>query len=293
MYQLCMSKSDTPYIPFSQRNGLEPIPPQLKLGEASEELRRVVNYCISLEIDRETSNSMGYYFFDQTWKRVTQDIHVFFAGERIENYDTDVELWRSFFSRLTALGSVAKFFDFVEFLVRHPNSSAELRKSLSNAFVRCRAAYRIIDNQIVAIGTAEQAKTFETAISDAETKNASSARTHLIASGVCLRNGDWADSIRESIHAVEAAAIKLSPGATTLGKALAKLQESGQLHAGLRTAFSALYGYTSDEEGVRHALVFKDEPQVDETDALFMLSACASFVSYLLARSASIGAKPD
>jgi hypothetical protein len=43
--------------------------------------------------------------------------------------------------------------------------------------------------------------------------------------------------------------------------------------------------YTSDEEGVRHALVFGDEAQVDEADALFMLGACASFVSYLLARS--------
>jgi hypothetical protein len=45
-----------------------------------------------------------------------------------------------------------------------------------------------------------------------------------------------------------------------------------------------LYGYSSDEEGVRHALVFKEEAQVDEADALFMLGACASFVSYLLAR---------
>jgi hypothetical protein len=35
---------------------------------------------------------------------------------------------------------------------------------------------------------------------------------------------------------------------------------------------------------VRHALVFGDEAQVDEADALFMLGACASFVSYLLTR---------
>ncbi|HAE28382.1 MAG TPA: hypothetical protein DCG58_14560, partial [Hyphomonas adhaerens] len=46
-----------------------------------------------------------------------------------------------------------------------------------------------------------------------------------------------------------------------------------------------LYGYTSDEEGVRHALVFNEKSTVDEVDALFMLGACASFVSYLLARA--------
>jgi hypothetical protein len=52
----------------------------------------------------------------------------------------------------------------------------------------------------------------------------------------------------------------------------------------LKAAFGSLYGYSSDEEGVRHALVFSNETQVDEADALFMLGACASFVSYLLAR---------
>jgi hypothetical protein len=59
------------------------------------------------------------------------------------------------------------------------------------------------------------------------------------------------------------------------------------LHGGLKKAFCVLYGYASDEEGVRHALVLEKEAQVDEADALFMLGACASFVSYLIARSSS------
>jgi hypothetical protein len=64
------------------------------------------------------------------------------------------------------------------------------------------------------------------------------------------------------------------------------LEQRGHLHGGLKAAFGKLYGYSSDEEGVRHALVFGEEAKVDETDALFMLGACASFVSYLLSRSA-------
>jgi hypothetical protein len=90
--------------------------------------------------------------------------------------------------------------------------------------------------------------------------------------------------VRESIHAVEAVAVRLAPGTGTLGAALKVLEQRGHLHGGLKAAFSSLYGYSSDEEGVRHALVFGDEAQVDEADALFMLGACASFVSYLLAR---------
>ena len=75
----------------------------------------------------------------------------------------------------------------------------------------------------------------------------------------------------------------------TLGSALAALEAKGNLHGALKTTFARLYGYTSDEEGVRHALVFSDEARVDEADALFMLGACASFVSYLLARGISAG----
>jgi hypothetical protein len=80
-------------------------------------------------------------------------------------------------------------------------------------------------------------------------------------------------------------AIKLAPEATALGPALASLEKQGHLHGALKAAFAALYGYTSDEEGIRHSLVFREEAQVDEADALFMLGACASFVNYLISRS--------
>ena len=176
-------------------------------------------------------------------------------------------------------------FDLVEFFVRHPKCSDELRSELASAFVATRAAYRIVDRQIVAIGTEEQAAAFERAVADAEANSAGAARKHLIAAGLALRNSDWAGSVRESIHAVEAMALRLAPGTTTLGPALAALEKQGHLHGGLKAAFGSLYGYSSDEEGVRHALVFRKEAEVDEADALFMLGVCASFVTYLLARS--------
>ena len=90
--------------------------------------------------------------------------------------------------------------------------------------------------------------------------------------------------MRESIHAVEAMAVRLAPEKNTLSAALNMLERRGHLHGRLKAAFEKLYAYSNDEEGVRHALVFGDEAQVDEADALFMLGACASFVSYLLAR---------
>jgi hypothetical protein len=70
----------------------------------------------------------------------------------------------------------------------------------------------------------------------AEANNAGAARKHLIAAGFALRNSDWAGSIRESIHAVEAMAIRLAPGTTTLGPALAALDKQGHLHGSLKAA---------------------------------------------------------
>jgi hypothetical protein len=181
--------------------------------------------------------------------------------------------------------SLTKVFDLVEFLIRSPNLGADARANMTRAFVDCRAAYRVIDGtMIVAIGTEEQAATFGSAVAETEAKNATGARKHLIDAGAALRKGDWAGSVRESIHAVESIAVRLAPGESTLGAALKAIEKQGQLHGSLKAAFEKLYGYTSDEQGVRHSLVFGDEAQVDESDALFMLGACAAFVSYLLAR---------
>ena len=275
-----------PYVPFSQRTGIVPTPPQLKLNEASEELRRLIDYYINLEIDRESrSTGHGSYFLEK-WKRVSQDLHVLFFKKDIGSYSSGPYDVKRSLNAITKTGNIGQLFDLVEFLVRHPSCSTTLKRELTNAFDMARAAYRIYDHAYIsAIGTDEQAQAFKNAIKDAEVRNATAARKQLIAAGIALRNGDWAGSICESIHAVEAVAVSLASSENTLGAALNVIERRGRLHGSLKEAFKKLYGYSSDAEGIRHSLVFENEAQADEADALFMLGACASFVSYLLARS--------
>ncbi|UUV05770.1 AbiJ-NTD4 domain-containing protein [Ruegeria sp. YS9] len=280
-----MSTEDT-YIPFSQRTGLAQRPPQLGLGEVSSELRRLFYYYLDLEIEREECFGVDSSYFDGDWKRVAKDLHVLFFRKSSNTFTNSPYELRQVLDQYIKAAEIGRLFDLVEFFVRHPKSSSELKQDLSTAFVSAKAAYRIIENQIVAIGTEQQAEAFEVAIAATEASGAVAARKHLIDAGVEIRAGNWSSSVRESIHAVEAMALMLVPKATTLGPALSKLEKEGYLHGSLKSAFSTLYGYASDEEGVRHALVFKDEAQVDEADALFMLGACASFVSYLIMRSA-------
>lgn len=276
--------TDNGYLPFSQRTGLAPVPPQLDLGQVSDEFRRQVYYFLSLEFERRSEFGWDNHFFREDWKRVTKDLHVLFFKRSINDYENSVYEISKKIQTFVNRSNIGELFDFLEFLVRHSAPSAELKSDLKGVFISTRSAYRIIDLQVVAIGNTEQAEAFEAAVSSANEVGSEAARSHLLDAGLELRNANWANSVRESIHAVEAMARWLEPTANTLGPALSNLEDKGHLHGALKAAFGSLYGYSSDEAGVRHAKVFSDEAAVDETDALFMLGACSSFVSYLAAK---------
>ena len=75
-------------MPFSQRTGIEPTPPQLKLGEVSAELRRLIWYYIALEIGRETYiPPYGTAVFKDNWKRVGMDLHVLFFEQPVDRFN--------------------------------------------------------------------------------------------------------------------------------------------------------------------------------------------------------------
>jgi hypothetical protein len=62
-----------------------------------------------------------------------------------------------------------------------------------------------------------------------------------------------------------------------------------RLSRALKKGFTAIYGFTSDEQGIRHPMLEKVAPDVDETDALFMIGACSAFVSYLVNKARNAG----
>ncbi len=69
-----------------------------------------------------------------------------------------------------------------------------------------------------------------------------------------------------------------------MGQALKVIDSQAPLHGALRSAFEKLYGYTSDAEGIRHALL--EENRLEQEDAIFMLVTCSAFVSYVIAKRA-------
>ena len=100
-------------------------------------------------------------------------------------------------------------------------------------------------------------------------------------------NPDYNNTIKEAISAVEAMCCTITGESgknSSLGNALKTLEDKGTyIHPALKSAFSKLYGYASDESGVRHGSI--DFTNILPEDAKFMLVACAAFINYLIEKN--------
>lgn len=155
-------------------------------------------------------------------------------------------------------------------------------ENLNSAFVRLNFAYRIIEGKIVEITSEQEIKTIETAI-DNSARNIKMHLNRALELYAQRPDGDYRNSIKESISAVEAFC-REKTGENTLGKALNKLEKNGIVFPDvLKTAFEKLYAYTNQPDaGIRHALMDDTgvyTPKAEE--AIFMLVSCSAFINYL------------
>jgi hypothetical protein len=74
-----------------------------------------------------------------------------------------------------------------------------------------------------------------------------------------------------------------------LGDALSEIVKSKavELHPALKESFNKLYGYTSDADGIRHAML--EESSLSSEDAKYMLVACSGFINYLIVKAQKAG----
>jgi hypothetical protein len=181
-------------------------------------------------------------------------------------------------------------YDFIEFIAaNHPYKGTRQNfvPAINRVLEEELSGYRFIDGKVAPITAEEQVAAIDQAID--ETASAFPLSTkHLRQALVLLAqkpNPDFRNSIKESISAVESLCATVTGNSkTTLGQALKVIESDAELHGALRGAFEKLYGYTSDANGIRHALM--DEPNLELEDATFMLVACSAFVSYVIAKYA-------
>jgi len=92
-------------------------------------------------------------------------------------------------------------------------------------------------------------------------------------------NPDYSNGIKECITAVEAACNIIVGKKSTLSSALKVIQMKIPIHPALSQAFISLFGYTSDQSGIRHN--WGEENTSSLAEAQFMLISCSAFINYL------------
>jgi hypothetical protein len=174
-------------------------------------------------------------------------------------------------------------YDFVEFVVEtvSGDEARELTSAINHVLAIENAAYRFVDFRIVEITSESEVEEVEQALVASAVYGG--ARTHLeraIELYADRKQPDLRNSIKESISAVESLAIELVGEKATLGQLLKKMEAKKALHPALKTAFSSLYGYTNDSDGIRHALT--DKSSLTKSDARLMLICCSAFINYVI-----------
>lgn len=162
------------------------------------------------------------------------------------------------------------------------------QEEINKLFEKECVGFRFIDDKIVAITDKIEIKEIEESLQS----NYGGCKSHIEKAVGFLadrEHKDYKNCIKESISAVESICqIMVDDEKATLGEAIKKLKDNGiKIHPALETAFSKLFGYTSDEGGIRHAEgLFVSEVSFEE--AKFMLVSCSAFVNYLISEYGKI-----
>ena len=277
---------------FSQRKGLKPVKSVMQVDSMDDDLRNGLWNCfysyynshlklavhtLTIQDDNSLSEVIWKDFFKLPIDTMPQDVH--------ERYDSIRECffkcqWQEVYDVLEFTAGVC------------PDSNTRFVPMCNAILEREVSAYRFVGNEIVQITNEQEIAAIEDALRDSSPFK--SVNTHLTTALKFMsdrKQPDYRNSIKESISAVEAICQLITKGRKAeLGDALKTLKTKIELHPALEGAFQKMYGYTSDAEGIRHALT-EEERNLSFVDAKFMLVSCAAFVSYLMSKAQEAGIK--
>jgi len=275
---------------FSERIGKKPIKVDIQLDSMDEELRISLWNVIEFYVNKPLKAEDGHIMSDSRFNDIFNTIWFSFFKEPIDNipinkYALIDELRKRFFA-WTYL-DVYDFFDFIVQCRDLPLNRDAFIEDSNFVLQRELSGYRIINGILAPLTNENEILEIEKAINNTEVKRYEGANIHLAEALNKLsdrKNPDYRNSIKESISAIESICqvISNNPKAD-LGTALKKLKTSIPIHPALEQGFLKIYGYTSDGNGIRHALL--EEHNLGQEDALFMLIASSAFVNYLIAKA--------
>jgi hypothetical protein len=275
---------------FSQRFGYKPVRKLIQIDSMDDALRNALWSLLKLHCwdDIHISSDIVYadYYLNSSGneqiKLLCQRLWFNYFEKPLDQLSND---WSTVLGQLREYffkGAWYEVYDFIEFIANNYEKyqfKDTFTESCNDILEREISAYRFVDGVLVKITDENEITEIEKALEESR----GPVIKHLRRSLELLsdRNArDYRNSIKESISAVESlVTLTLKAEKGTLGQLLKKLEIEIGLHTALKNAFSNLYGYTSDEGGIRHALT--ELERVDFNDAKFMLVVCSAFINFV------------
>lgn len=153
-------------------------------------------------------------------------------------------------------------YDLIEFLMKTITEhwKEQLKTTLNHFLEDENSAYRLVGDEVLEIIDEYEIEAIESALD----KGIRASDSHLSRALELLsdrKQPDYRNSIKESISAVEATCqVFTDKPKATLRDCLQVIKRNGTVHPALEEAFKKLYGYTSDDGGIRHAMTENSVP---------------------------------
>ena len=274
---------------FSERYGFKPAQDTIQLNSISMELRNSLWSVLTEQVWRQVYYSSvhgGTFLSPDQNPEMTQFCRRLWFEYFKKPLDTLPGDWRPVhdFLRKYFFSCVwYEVYDFIDFVSQHyPYRNHKEFVTTSNYVLeRELSGYRFVGGRISPI--TDKAEISE--VDQALIASSDAVRTHLGRALELLADKHkpaYRNSIKESISAVESVVQEVLGEKGTLGQLVKKLEDEIQLHGALKSALSSLYGYTSDADGIRHALM--DLPTLTFEEAKFFLVVCSAFVNFVRGR---------
>lgn len=272
---------------FSTRNDLTS---NLRLNEVTPRLKsRIMLLIKTYEVPRHSDNY--YSSCLHSWENEGRG----FSETPVEKimfdygleFDTDASNARDLnFDYLSRMVELDKdwftIYDIIERYLTYVSDRkrAEVVNEINRILEEERACYRVVDNLVVPNFSELDAAIIQK-VSESYFGGAKQHIKKALELYADRNSPDYNNCIKEAISAVESACCVISnDDKATLGSSLKQLEGNGvYIHPAMRSAFEKLYGYTSDESGIRHGGI--DFTEASMADAKFMLITCAAFIDYL------------
>lgn len=279
---------------FSERIGITPIRTQLQLDSIDNVLSTQLWNIYQNDFLRSISGIAREEYYSHLWtdflnNNIDEIPWDSWVGEINESTINEIIKEQYYKSQWYAKYNFIQFIADIETNLNN-NSTNHYRltkfvEKVNNCLIKNLSGYRFVNRTLLPINNEIEVSEIENAliIPDQFTP----VQTHLDTAIKLLSNKDKPDyrnTIKESISALESLCkIIIGDEKATLGKALTTLEKQHNLHPSLKSAFSSLYGYTSDAGGFRHGLTTSDDTATFD-DAKYILVICSAFINYMKAK---------